>query len=700
MKIATVALWSVGLCSSGVLTNSAYAATDPEATDSVPSPNLSSENEAALPFISLETLPSELDAAIALESSLEEQSVIEWSPSLESPAFDNTFGLDFEEEPINEEALANLELVNMEKADAIAPTMPIVENLNSMPEWSATSHSSDVVDVNDTSAVSNVSPLPEIAEEEDVSLLPEIAEAAEEMETISTLSEITVGAASISPLPDTSENKDAEIVLSESRQIGFAPASSTVFKVAQVSNVLFPDIAAHWARGFIEPLEENGVVAGFPNGTFQPDVFLTRAEFAALLDQSFQLNPIRSSQDFVDVPSSHWASDAIDAAYRSGLISGQSNVRFAPNQSLSRVDTLTALANGLALTPSANAPQLSDYFDDAGQIPVDSRNAIAAALENEMVVNYPQIRRFRPNDATTRAEATAFLHQALVHLNAIAELDPNLPASQYIVMPNVPALTEDPSGDRPLTESEIDEVRRSLDNILESLESDQGANLRRSSPAITISNPSGFGADNFTGFVNFSYQSRTRFGNQDDGTAGIGIGVGDAQENVGLQLSYTLASFGGSRDFGSGGFNAKLHRQLPDRWGLALGWEGFLNIGGDNDFEDTIYGSVSKVIETREDVTAPFSRVALSAGVGNGRFRTEEDFNEGNDTISPFGSVAFLLAPPITSIVEWTGQDLAAGLSIAPFKDFPLVITPAVRDITGAGDGARFIISSGLSWKF
>ena len=56
---------------------------------------------------------------------------------------------------------------------------------------------------------------------------------------------------------------------------------------------------------------------------------------------------------------------------------------------------------------------------------------------------------------------------------------------------------------------------------------------------------------------------------------------------------------------------------------------------------------------------------------------------------------------PINTIIEWSGQDLGLGLSITPFKKIPLVITPAITDITGrAGDGSRFILGVGYSFSF
>lgn len=245
--------------------------------------------------------------------------------------------------------------------------------------------------------------------------------------------------------------------------------------------------------------------------------------------------------------------------------------------------------------------------------------------------------------------------------------------------------------------AEVEQLQEEL-RELENLELESAF---QASPALSINIPTGFGLDNNTGFVSATYQERTRYsGGVDDGGLGIGIGLGDARESVGVELSYTAASFGGSRDFGAGGFNAKVHRQLPGDVSVAAGWNGFLNIGGDNDFENSLYGVATKIIRTRENISSPFSRVAITAGVGNGQFRTEDSVADDRDNINVFGNIAVRVARPVSLIAEWSGQDLGVGVSIAPFKDFPLVITPAVRDIAGAGDGARFVLGTGLAFRF
>lgn len=60
-------------------------------------------------------------------------------------------------------------------------------------------------------------------------------------------------------------------------------------------NKVFSDVTKeHWAQPFISLLAENGITAGFSNGTFQPKGHVTRAQFAVFLsrclDESFKIN--------------------------------------------------------------------------------------------------------------------------------------------------------------------------------------------------------------------------------------------------------------------------------------------------------------------------------------------------------------------------------------------------------------------------
>ncbi len=50
------------------------------------------------------------------------------------------------------------------------------------------------------------------------------------------------------------------------------------------ADVNFPDVSStHWGYNFVKILAQNNITAGFPDGTFGPDVKVTREQFAAFL---------------------------------------------------------------------------------------------------------------------------------------------------------------------------------------------------------------------------------------------------------------------------------------------------------------------------------------------------------------------------------------------------------------------------------
>jgi hypothetical protein len=180
---------------------------------------------------------------------------------------------------------------------------------------------------------------------------------------------------------------------------------------------------------------------------------------------------------------------------------------------------------------------------------------------------------------------------------------------------------------------------------------------------------------------------------------GLGIGLGNAQESVGLDIGLTFVDLIGNTAQ-DGTVSLKLHRRLPEDFSVAVGVKNLIRFG-DTDSGTGYYGVVTKRFGLQEDLQKPFSQVFVSAGVGSGQFRSELDISQERNSVGIFGSVAVRMAEPISAIAEWSGQDLTLGLSIVPLRDIPLVITPAVTDITGnAGDGSRFILGIGYAISF
>lgn len=202
--------------------------------------------------------------------------------------------------------------------------------------------------------------------------------------------------------------------------------------LAQQAN--FSDVDANfWARPFIEELADEGIIAGFPDGNFRPDQPVTRAQFAAIVRQAFDQPQNRSANNFRDVPSNYWASNAIADAYRQGFLSGYPDGTFRPEQDIPRVQALVSLTSGLNIDASGSINQALNTYRDAEQIPAYAEDEVAAATENSLVVNYPNVDTLRPQSVATRADIAAFIYQALVDQGRMPPLQAGLSASNYIV---------------------------------------------------------------------------------------------------------------------------------------------------------------------------------------------------------------------------------------------------------------------------
>ncbi|MGB5631722.1 MAG: hypothetical protein WBM86_02930 [Waterburya sp.] len=220
----------------------------------------------------------------------------------------------------------------------------------------------------------------------------------------------------------------------------------------------------------------------------------------------------------------------------------------------------------------------------------------------------------------------------------------------------------------------------------------------RTSPNITIINPSGYGASWGNAGIGLGFQERARFTDQSDAVIGIGFGLGNAQKNIGAQIGISLVDT--SAPFRDGVVNLKLHRRLPEDFTVALGVQGLFT-WGDTDGGSSAYGVATKRIKLGQDRTKAFSEIYTTLGVGGGQFRSEFDIDDGNETTGVFGSLAVKVIQPVALVAEWTGQDLTIGIPLVPFRKIPIVIAPAVTDITGsAGDGTRFVIGLGYTFSF
>lgn len=211
--------------------------------------------------------------------------------------------------------------------------------------------------------------------------------------------------------------------------IGVSSAMFLIGTSTVSAQTTFNDVPTnYWAQTFIQELASRDIIKGFPDGGFRPNDPVTRAQFAAMLNKAVNKAPIRGGVTFVDVASDYWAAPAIQRSYITGFMSGYPGNVFEPAQNIPRVQILVSLANGLNYSVSQAPEMILQTYSDSGSIPNYARNSVAAATENRMVVNYPNVQFLNPNQTATRAEVAAFIYQALVRSGQA-----NAISSPYIV---------------------------------------------------------------------------------------------------------------------------------------------------------------------------------------------------------------------------------------------------------------------------
>lgn len=203
-------------------------------------------------------------------------------------------------------------------------------------------------------------------------------------------------------------------------------ASVTAARAGQTDEVAFPDVPeSHWAHEQITALAGDGIIAGYGDGTFRPDRAVTRAEFAALLNQAYDLTfpssaAPDSSSGFPDVPQDFWARPAIVTATAAGFLAGYPDGTFRPDEDIEREEVLAALQNDPAF-PSDEVIDAERYA--GGFLDIDERDwsyeIVARLSKYDKLLNDRYLyhgvdhRYVYPQVAATRAEVANFLYNML-----------------------------------------------------------------------------------------------------------------------------------------------------------------------------------------------------------------------------------------------------------------------------------------------
>lgn len=102
----------------------------------------------------------------------------------------------------------------------------------------------------------------------------------------------------------------------------------------------FLDTNDHWARNWIDALVSDGITNGCGNGNYCPDAPVTRAQMAVFLLRSMHgveyTPPTATGTMFQDVSLNHWAADWIEQLGTENITSGCGNGSYCPDVQVTR----------------------------------------------------------------------------------------------------------------------------------------------------------------------------------------------------------------------------------------------------------------------------------------------------------------------------------------------------------------------------
>ena len=161
--------------------------------------------------------------------------------------------------------------------------------------------------------------------------------------------------------PDGNVNPGGNITRAEVATIFFRLLTEDVRTANSTQSNSLSDVSrGQWFNHAISTLSSMGIVKGNPDGTFAPDAPITRAEFAAIAAR-FDDKDTNTTSNFSDI-ASHWAKDEIGIAANKGWINGYPDSTFRPDQYITRAEAMTLVNRVLNRLPEKSEDLLDDMI--------------------------------------------------------------------------------------------------------------------------------------------------------------------------------------------------------------------------------------------------------------------------------------------------------------------------------------------------
>jgi hypothetical protein len=212
-------------------------------------------------------------------------------------------------------------------------------------------------------------------------------------------------------------------------------------------------------------------------------------------------------------------------------------------------------------------------------------------------------------------------------------------------------------------------------------------------PGIAFGSPTAFGAGWGQAFAGAGGQTLSAPGQDLDGSALLGFGLGNPHRGVAFEAAMNVISLRDS--FGSdGNWSFKAHRMLTARSAVAIGVEDTGGWGDASDTSASTYAAYTHVIEL--DPATPKRPLTLALNLGLGT----ERFADPADDAGAFGSAALSWHRQSSVIVDYNGRDFGVAVSAVPFYRIPLVVTAGFINLSERHADLEFAAGAGYLYSF
>ena len=171
----------------------------------------------------------------------------------------------------------------------------------------------------------------------------------------------------------------------------------------------FVDVTNHWAYTDIKRVYNRGWMVGESATIFAPDQDLTRAMLAVILYAMAGEPEVTAANPFSDVPAGEWYTDAVIWAAANGIVVGCGDGTFRPEMAVTRAQAAVMLC-GYAALAGRDVTARADLFafGDAADIPAWAQAEMQWANAEKLILGRDG-KLLAPNAAATRAEMASIL---------------------------------------------------------------------------------------------------------------------------------------------------------------------------------------------------------------------------------------------------------------------------------------------------